>query len=136
VKSRLASALPMIFAACAGPALAQQPTPEQAIQFLDKDADGKCSLNEYLTFQAARLTQFDASGDGLLQYGEFKESLQGKTKMNAQRTFNAFDREEENNALTRREFLGYQAFVFKNYIDGDNDGFMSAGEWSKVMAQN
>src|SRR5262245_15374372 len=83
------------------PAFAQQPqlTGDQAIAFLDKDRDGKCSLNEYLTFQVTRLTQFDADGDGGLQYGEFRESLSGKAKQNAQRSFDAFNTEEERKAL-------------------------------------
>ena len=118
------------------PALAQQPqvTPEQAIAFLDKDRDGKCSLNEYLTYQTTRLAQFDGNGDGSLQYGEFRESLSGKAKQNAQRSFDAFNIEEERKALTRREFLGYHAFVFKQFVDTDGDGFMSAAEWSSVVA--
>jgi hypothetical protein len=117
------------------PAFAQQPqaTPEQAIAFLDKDRDGKCNLNEYLTFQATRLGQFDADGDGVLQYGEFRESLNGKGKQNAQRSFDAFNTEEDKKALTRREFLGYHAYVFKAFVDADGDGFMSASEWSAVV---
>ena len=135
MKSRLAMVFALAIAA-QGPALAQQITPEQAISFVDKDGDGKCSLNEYLTFQVTRLTQFDADGDGDLKYAEFKESLQGKSRQNAQRSFDAFNTEDKRNALTRREFLGYHAYVFKMYIDADGDGYMTAGEWSKVMAQN
>lgn len=119
----------------AGPALAQQVSPEQAIAFLDQDRDGKCSLNEFLSYQATtRLTQFDADGDGVLQYGEFKESLQGRGKQNAQRSFDAFNTEDDRKALTRREFLGYHAYVFKQFIDTDGDGFMSAAEWEKIVA--
>jgi Ca2+-binding EF-hand superfamily protein len=120
-------------AATAAPALAQQVTAEQAIAWLDKDADGKCSLQEFLAFQQTRMTQFDTSGDGALQFLEFRESLQGEGKKNAQRSFDAFNRESNIKALTQREFLGYQAYVFKNYIDADKDGFMSAAEWSKIM---
>lgn len=117
------------------PAFAQQAqvTAEQAIAFLDKDRDGKCNLNEYLTFQVTRLGQFDADGDGVLQYGEFRESLNGKGKQNAQRSFDAFNTEEDRKALTRREFLGYHAYVFKQFVDTDGDGFMSASEWSAVV---
>jgi hypothetical protein len=110
-----------------------QVTPDQAIAFLDKDQNGKCDLNEYLTFQATRLAQFDANGDGALQYGEFKESLNGKGKQNAQRSFDAFNTEDEKKALTRREFLGYHAYVFKQFVDTDGDGFMSTSEWSAVV---
>jgi hypothetical protein len=136
VKSRLTLIFGLFLLIGSAPALGQQITPEQAIQYLDKDQDGKCNLNEYLAFQVNRLTQADINNDGMLQYGEFKESLQGKAKVNAQRTFNAFNVEDERNALTRREFLGYHAYVFKTYVDNDNDGFMSADEWSKVVAQN
>jgi Ca2+-binding EF-hand superfamily protein len=135
-KSRFAAVLAIVFVAAAGPGIAQQASPEAAIRYLDTDGDGKCSLNEYLTFQAGRIPQFDANSDGMLQYGEFKDSLQGKAKANAQRTFNAFDKEDERNALTRREFLGYHAYVFRTFVDTDNDGFMSAEEWSKIVAQN
>jgi hypothetical protein len=116
------------------PALAQQVNAEQAVAFLDKDRDGKCNLNEYLTFQVTKIAQFDENKDGMLQYGEFKESLQGRAKANAQRTFDTFNTEEERRALTQREFLGYHAYVFKEYVDTDHDGFMSAEEWSKLMA--
>jgi hypothetical protein len=125
-----------MLAICAGvPAFAQKltVTPEQAIAFLDKDRDGKCNLNEYLTFQVTRLGQLDADGDGVLQYGEFRESLNGKGKLNAQRSFDAFNTKEDKKALTRREFLGYHAYVFKEFVDTDGDGFMSASEWSAVV---
>jgi len=137
MKSSLVTAITMAAVAAAGIGQAPaQVSPEQAIQFLDKDGDGKCSLNEYLTFQVTRLAQFDTDADGALQYGEFKASLSGKGKHNAQRSFNAFNREENRNALTRREFLGYHAYVFKTFVDTDGDEFMSGEEWSKVMAQN
>jgi hypothetical protein len=117
------------------PAIAKQPqvTPEQAIAFLDKDRNGKCDLNEYLTYQVTRLTQFDLNADGTLQYGEFKDSLSGKGKQNAQRFFDAFNVEEDKKALTRREFLGYHAYVFKQFVDTDSDGFMSPSEWSAIV---
>jgi hypothetical protein len=123
------------FAAGGFPAMAQQPqlTAEQAIAFLDKDRNGKCDLNEYLTFQATRLAQFDLNADGALQYGEFKDSLNGRGKQNAQRSFDAFNIEDDRKALTRREFLGYHAYVFKQFVDTDSDGFMSASEWSAVV---
>jgi hypothetical protein len=127
--------LAAIAALATSPALAQQVTPEQAIAWLDKDADGKCSLQEFLAFQAPRIAQFDANGDGVLQLTEFRESLpaQGEGRKNAQRSFDAFNTEESPRALTQREFLGYHAYVFKTFIDTDKDGFMSQAEWSKIM---
>jgi hypothetical protein len=114
-------------------ALAQQGAPEQAIAFLDKDADGICSLQEYLAFQVTRIAQFDANADGVLQLAEFRESLQGDGKKNARRSFDAFNTEGDGRGLIQREFLGYHAFVFKTYVDTDKDGFMSAAEWSAMM---
>lgn len=108
---------------------------EQAIAFLDKDGDGKCSLNEYLTFQVGRIPQIDTDGDGALNAREFKDSLQGQGKLNAERSFDAFNREENRKALTQREFLGYHAYVFKTFVDTDRDGFMSAAEWSKIVGR-
>jgi hypothetical protein len=136
MKFTMIVAAALALAAGAGPALAQQPTPEQAIAFLDKDNDGKCNLNEYLTFQVSRIAQLDTNADGALQYGEFKESLQGKGKQNAQRSFDAFNTEDNRSALTQREFLGYHAYVFKTFVDTDKDGFMTAEEWSKLMGLN
>jgi Ca2+-binding EF-hand superfamily protein len=120
----------------AAPVLAQQVTPEQAIGYVDKDGDGKCSLQEFLAFQVTRIAQFDANADGILQYAEFKESLPGDGRKNAQRSFDAFNTEGNAKGLTQREFLGYHAYVFKNYIDTDKDGFMSPAEWSKLMGQS
>ena len=116
-----------------GGAVAQ--TPEQAIAFLDKDADGKCSLNEYLTFQAGRIAQFDTDGDGALNAKEFRESLQDKAKLNSERSFDTFNIEDNRKALTKREFLGYHAYVFKTFVDTDGDGFMSAVEWAKIVGR-
>ena len=114
-----------------GAAFAQQPG--MVIAFLDKNADGKCDLNEYLTFQQPRLAQFDKDGDGGLNLGEFRESLQGKSKMNAAFVFKNANA-EGGRTLSQKEFLGYHAWVFQNYVDSDKDGFMSAEEWSKIMA--
>jgi len=112
-------------------ALAQQP--EAAIAFLDKNGDGKCDLNEYLMFQQPRLAQFDKDGDGEMNQGEFKESLQGKSRQNAPFVFRNANA-EGGRTLTQREFLGYHAWVFNTVVDSDKDGFMSPQEWSKVMA--
>lgn len=124
---------PLVLVQPASAQQAFQPTPEQAIGYLDKDGDGKCSLQEFLAFQVTRMAQFDANGNGILEFAEFKESLQGEGKKNAQRSFDAFNTEGMPKGLTQREFLGYHAYVFKTYIDTDKDGFMSAAEWSKIM---
>jgi hypothetical protein len=113
-----------------GAAAAQQPG--MVIQFLDRNGDAKCDLNEYLTYQAGRLPQFDKDGDGELILAEFRDSLQGRSKTNAPflfRTANA----EGGRTLSRQEFLGYHAWVFKTYVDTDKDGFMSETEWSSIM---
>jgi serine/threonine protein kinase len=89
--------------------------------------------SEYLTFQQPRLAQFDKDGDGGLNLGEFRESLQGKSKMNAAFVFKNANA-EGGRTLSQKEFLGYHAWVFKNYVDSDKDGFMSAEEWSEIMA--
>lgn len=127
-------ALVALAAASALPAMAQV-TAEQAIGFLDKDRDGKCSLNEYLTFQVGKIAQFDVDEDGVLDKKEFKASLQGEGRKNADRSFDAFNTEQNRNALTQREFLGYHAYIFKQFVDRDNDGFMSAEEWAKIAGQ-
>ncbi len=112
-------------------ALAQQPG--MVIAYLDKTGDGKVDLNEYLTYQQPRLAEFDKDGDGELNLGEFRESLRGKSKSNANAIFKASNA-EGGRTLSQREFLGYHAFVFKQYIDTNSDGFMSGDEWQKIMA--
>jgi hypothetical protein len=124
------ASLVVAMAAAPAPAAAQQPG--MVIAWLDKNNDGKCDLNEYLTFQAPRLAQFDKDGDGELNLGEFKESLQGRSKMNAAAVFKGSNA-EGGRTLTQREFLGYHAWVFKQFIDKDDDGFMSAEEWQKIV---
>jgi|GEM_PF-1414332 Ca2+-binding EF-hand superfamily protein len=111
-------------------AMAQQPA--MVIAYLDKTGDGKVDLNEYLTYQQPRLAEFDKDADGELNLGEFRESLQGKAKMNANAVFKGANA-EGGRSLTQREFLGYHAFVFKQYIDTNSDGFMSAEEWQKIV---
>lgn len=113
------------------PALAQQP--EQVIAFLDKNHDGKVNLDEYLAYQQPRIAEFDKDGDSELNLAEFKESLQGKAKKNAAGLFKGANG-EGGRTLTQREFLGYQVWVFKTFIDTDKNGFMSPEEWSKIMA--
>jgi Ca2+-binding EF-hand superfamily protein len=132
------SALALGAGGLSGPAFGQagaQVTAEQAIAFVDKDRDGKCSLEEFLEFQAVRMVQLDADGDGALSLNEFRNSLQGAARQNAKKSFDAFNRESVLNALSQREFLGYHAYVFKTFVDTDKDGFMSAAEWSALMAQ-
>lgn len=103
------------------------------IAWLDKNADGKCDLNEYLTFQQPRLAEFDEDKDGGLNLGEFRQSLQGRSKTNAGFLFKSANT-EGGRTLSQKEFLGYHAWVFKTYVDTDSDGFMSAEEWSAIMA--
>lgn len=116
----------------AGAASAQQPG--LVIQFLDKNGDGKCDLNEYLGYQVTRIATVDKDGDGELNLGEFRESLQGKTKMNAAAIYQSTNT-EGGRTLSQKEFLGYHAWVFKQFVDADKDGFMSEEEWSKIMAK-
>lgn len=111
-------------------ASAQQP--EMVLAFLDKNGDGKCDLNEYLTYQVTRIPQVDKDGDGELNPGEFKDSLQGKSKQGAPMLFKGANT-EGGRTLSQKEFLGYQAWVFKTYVDTDKDGFMSAEEWTSIM---
>lgn len=113
-------------------AAAQQP--EMVLAFLDKNGDGQCDLNEYLTYQVSRIPQVDKDGDGELNQGEFRESLQGKSKTNAAVLFKASNT-EGGRTLSQKEFLGYHAWVFRTFIDTDKDGFMSAEEWTTIMAK-
>lgn len=131
MRKALMAAAGLIFFASA--ADAQEPA--MVIAHLDKTGDGQVDLNEYLNFQQPRLAQFDKDSDGELNLGEFRESLQGKAKMNAAAVFKGANA-EGGRTLTQREFLGYHAFVFKKFIDTNGDGFMSAEEWRKIVSAN
>ena len=68
-------------------ALAQAPAPAAPappgsglLAFMDRDGDGKVSLNDYLNVQLPKLAKFDTDADGMLSYEEFKESLEGPAK--------------------------------------------------------
>ncbi len=65
---------------------------------------------------------------------EFRGSLQGRSKTNATLLFRNAN-VEGGRTLSRQEFLGYHAWVFRTFIDTDKDGFMSEAEWSKIVAQ-
>jgi len=127
----LAGIVPLAAGAALPPQAAAQ-QPGMVIQFLDKNADGKCDLNEYLTYQAGRMGQFDKDGDGELILAEFRDSLQGRSKANANALFKTSNA-EGGRTLSQKEFLGYHAWVFKTFIDTDKDGFMSEEEWTKIM---
>ena len=117
-------------------ALAQAPVPPGSglLAFMDRDGDGKVSLNDYLNVQLPKLAKFDTDADGMLSYIEFKESLEGPAKKNAERSFKSFDVDTARNKLTQREFLGYHAFVFKSFLDTNHDGELSQKEWDKLLA--
>lgn len=133
MKKAILAGLAVMSPALAPMATAQQP--ERVIAYLDKNADGKCDLNEYLGYQVSRITQVDKDGDGELNQGEFKESLQGKAKANIAVLFKGAN-SEGGRTLSQKEFLGYQAWVFKTFIDTDNDAFMSQEEWTSIMSKS
>lgn len=108
--------------------------PEVALRFLDADRDGKVSLNDWLTFQVTKMAEADLDQNGELTYKEFKETVQGRARANAEQSFNAFNREGRQRSLNQREFLGYHAYVFNTFLDTTKDGVLSLEEYSKMMA--
>ena len=70
---------------------------------------------------------------GELTYKEFKETVQGRARDNAEQSFNAFNREGRQRSLNQREFLGYNAYVFNNFLDTTKDGALSLEEYTKMM---
>lgn len=122
--------------AAPGAALAEDPPAADPIMtFMDRDGDGKVTLNDYLNVQFPKMAKFDADGDGMLSYAEFRESLEPKARQDAELSFKSFDAEGTRNRLTQREFLGYHAFIFNKFLDADHDGVLSAKEFARVMAQ-
>ncbi len=115
--------------AASGNAPAPTPASPSPLAMLDHNKDGKTDLNEYLNFQLPNLARFDANGNGRLSRSEFKDSLPEKAKLNAARTFQAFDLNKDR-SLSQDEFLGYHAWVFKNLLDGNRDGFIDIAEWA------
>ena len=120
-----------------GSSAAAQPlvAPETALAFLDVDRDGKVTLNDYLNFQLPKMTAADNDQNGELTYKEFKESLEGRGRDNAQQSFTAFNREGRSRTMNQREFLGYHAYVFNTLLDTSKDGVLSADELGKMMAR-
>ena len=137
MKSAILAGLIVLSPVLLSPILVDQASAQQpgmVIAFLDKNGDGKCDLNEYLGYQVSRLAQFDKDGDGDLNQGEFKESLQGKAKANAAVMFKGAN-SEGGRTLSQKEFLGYHAWVFKTFVDTDKDGFMSQEEWTSIISK-
>ena len=120
-----------------GTSAAAQPvvSPEVALAYLDADRDGKVTLNDYLNFQLPKMTAADADQNGELTYKEFKESLEGRGRDNAQQSFTAFNREGRSRTMNQREFLGYHAYVFNTLLDTSKDGVLSVEELGKMMAR-
>ena len=127
-KPELAAAAPPPPSPSPPPPLPQPKSPTaRAIAFMDLDKDGKVSLNEYLNFQLPKLAQFDANKNGRMSREEFTASLDAASQKNADRSFLTFDLNKDR-ALSQEEFLGYHAFVFKNYVDKNRDGFLTEEE--------
>lgn len=141
----------ILVAACAGTAAARETPSTEApateppagsaapvnpiLAYMDRDGDGKVTLNDYLNVQLPKMAKFDADGDGMLSYPEFRESLEPRARQDAELSFKSFDAEGARNRLTQREFLGYHAFIFNKFLDADHDGVLSAKEFARVMAQ-
>lgn len=120
-----------------GSSVSAQPavSPEVALAYLDADRDGKVTLNDYLNFQLPKMTAADNDQNGELTYKEFKESLEGRGRDNAQQSFTAFNREGRSRTMNQREFLGYHAYVFNTLLDTSKDGVLSVEELGKMMAR-
>lgn len=108
-------------------------TPEIALKFLDADKDGAVTLNDYLNTQLPKMAAGDTDQNGELTYKEFKETLDARAKLNAEQSFNAFNREGRARSMNQREFLGYHAYVFNNVLDANKDGVLSVEELGKIM---
>jgi Ca2+-binding EF-hand superfamily protein len=131
--------LALLSACAAGVAAAQDtpantPSPAFAVAYLDKDADGKVSLNEYLHFQLPKLAAGDANANGRLSLKEFESTLEGEGKSNADRSFRVFDQDKDK-GLEQREFLGYHAYIFKTFLDADRDGFLTVEEFAALRGR-
>lgn len=111
-------------------------TPEAALTFMDADKDGKVTLNDYLNVQLPKMAAGDTDQNGELSYKEFKETLDARAKVNAEQSFNAFNREGRARTMNQREFLGYHAYVFNNVLDANKDGVLSAEELGKIMKRD
>jgi len=76
MKYAVLAGLVLVAPAFAPVAVAQQPG--MIIAYLDKNADGKCDLNEYLAFQVTRIAEVDKDGDGELQHGRVQGLASGQ----------------------------------------------------------
>ncbi len=109
-----------------------QASPEMSLAFLDYNKDGKLDLNEYLNFQMQKMKTADANQNGRLSLEEFKSTLQGNAAKDYRKSMAAFDK-NKNKGLEQEEFLGYHAFIFKNFIDKDKDDIVTLEEWTKLL---
>ena len=101
--------------------------PAGAVAALDRSGDGKVELTEYQAYQAAVFNARDADSSTTLGFPEFEATLSSGARANARASFDAFDADRDT-ALSLGEYAGYQEFVFKNFIDANQDGFMTAEE--------
>jgi len=111
----------------------EEGSPERAIFDLDfADRNGKVSLSEFMRWQETRFERIDTSGNGVLSDGEFRAAQEGRAKRFANLQFGRFDT-DRNRRMDKREFLSFQAYVFREFWDRDGDGEASLDEVRRLM---